>query len=279
MKVLLFLFIIYSSSIGYTQTTSKQVSFYFDFGSWTLSESEQQKLNQFLSNNSSDLIILSLEAHTDTVGSEQFNKELALKRCDTIKEALHHEILNENIIFGKSVALKSTNYSPNEFRKVTVHYTFKEPPVEIIKTEKIIEKVEQIKPPKPIDTLSKMASSIDSFLNDSLSQTFNYDLSILFEGGTDNILKESAEELIELLTILKEKSSLRIIIHGHVCCGSDQTLSENRARAVFNFLVSNQIDRSRLKYIGHSNTQPKYPEEKTEFQRQQNRRVSIEFLK
>ena len=53
-------------------------------------------------------------------------------------------------------------------------------------------------------------------------------------------------------------------------------LSTQRAKAIHNFLVSNEIDKSRLSYKGFGSTQPIYPlPEKDETQRAANRRVEI----
>ena len=54
---------------------------------------------------------------------------------------------------------------------------------------------------------------------------------------------------------------MKVEIQGHVCCTGSKAdgldtdtgypnLSENRARAVYNFLIENGIDKSRLRYKG-----------------------------
>jgi hypothetical protein len=72
-----------------------------------------------------------------------------------------------------------------------------------------------------------------------------------------------------------------ILIVGHTCSlGSDeynQALSERRAKTVFDYLASQNIDTSRLKWEGHGEREPRYSND-TEESRKLNRRVEITFL-
>lgn len=277
MKNGIFLFAICTFGTCYSQQSNNQISLYFDFGKWTLSDAEQQKLDQFLTKKNSTIIFTSLEAHTDTVGSEEFNKNLALKRCNTIKSILNQGIMNAPIIIGESEAQKSNNYVPSDFRRVTIHYTLKKFPETPIKTTP---KEEVITTVVPVENNHKSISeSVESFLDDSESNTLQYDLSILFYNNSAQPLPESSRELEELYSIMRTNEELEIIIHGHVCCTDSYEVSLKRAQAVYFYLKDRKIDVLRMKYVGHSNTKPKVYPEITEEDMKQNRRVSIEFLK
>ncbi len=114
---------------------------------------------------------------------------------------------------------------------------------------------------------------------------------INFKGGTPTFLPQSQEPLFELLRIMKENPNLNIEIIGHICCelsnGADgydyvnqnDKLSYNRAKAVFDFLVENGINETRMTCNGMRSSQKLYPEEKSDWERQQNRRVEIKVLK
>jgi flagellar motor protein MotB len=53
-------------------------------------------------------------------------------------------------------------------------------------------------------------------------------------------------------------------------------LSTQRAKAIYNFLITNDVYRARLSYKGFGSTQPIYPlPEKNEAERAANRRVEI----
>jgi len=84
--------------------------------------------------------------------------------------------------------------------------------------------------------------------------------------------------LYKLYEDLATYSDAEIAIEGHVCCGDDLPLSVARAKAVYDFLVSNGIDSSRLTYSGFSNRRP-LVEEVDEISQKHNRRVEIVVLK
>lgn len=107
-----------------------------------------------------------------------------------------------------------------------------------------------------------------------------------FEPGRHFVLKSSEPVLEKLLQTLKQKKSLKIEIQGHVCCtqnGSDgmdldtreMKLSENRAKAIYDYLISKGIHKDRLSYKGFGRTKPKYELELTPEEEQANRRVEI----
>lgn len=111
---------------------------------------------------------------------------------------------------------------------------------------------------------------------------------IFFEGGLPDILPASNPALIKLLRFLQDNPTVTIQIEGHICCkdpsdGTDEpfekgTLSEYRAKAVYDYLVTKGIDKNRLKYIGLGTANPVVKNEQTEEDRAKNRRVEIRIL-
>lgn len=92
------------------------------------------------------------------------------------------------------------------------------------------------------------------------------------------LYQKSRGKLYELLLVLQSNPQLKIEIQGHLCCMPVDRLdlSTQRAKAVYNFLVSNQIYPARLSYKGFGSSQPLFPlPEKNEEQRAANRRVEI----
>jgi len=85
---------------------------------------------------------------------------------------------------------------------------------------------------------------------------------LIFTAGTAIPKNQSKASLRELFTILEERPSMNIELHGHVCCewsvlgspayieGFCQDLSEARAKAVYSYLISKGIDQTRLRYVG-----------------------------
>ncbi len=86
------------------------------------------------------------------------------------------------------------------------------------------------------------------------------------------------ERVLEMLTSGKLK---KIEISGHTdSSGPDaynQQLSERRARAVYNYFITNKIDPSRLTVVGYGETKPKFAND-TKENMERNRRVEFKIL-
>jgi outer membrane protein OmpA-like peptidoglycan-associated protein len=102
-------------------------------------------------------------------------------------------------------------------------------------------------------------------------------LNIQFVGDQSVYLNESSIlEVVTLLEFLKKNPNKKAFIRGHVCCANDIELSIQRAFAVYNDLLLEGIDASRISYQGFGNTLPISPEFNEEM-RQLNRRVDVIF--
>lgn len=103
---------------------------------------------------------------------------------------------------------------------------------------------------------------------------------VLFETNKTVLLQESFETLNQLVKQLQANKSVQIEIRGHTDnVGKEtknQTLSEQRAKTVLDYLVSQGIEAKRFSYHGFGSSQPIASNE-TEEGRTKNRRV--EFLK
>lgn len=83
---------------------------------------------------------------------------------------------------------------------------------------------------------------------------------VFFETGSAALLPASTTELNRLVALLNETPELRIQISGHTDDQgeetSNQTLSENRAKAVYDYLVQNGINAARLRFKGFGESKP-----------------------
>lgn len=83
---------------------------------------------------------------------------------------------------------------------------------------------------------------------------------VFFETGSAALLPASTTELNRLAALLNEAPDLRIQINGHTDDqgddASNQVLSENRAKAVYDFLIQNGIAAARLKFKGFGESKP-----------------------
>ena len=104
---------------------------------------------------------------------------------------------------------------------------------------------------------------------------------IYFDSDKWELLPRSYVELNKLLQIMRKNEAMVIEVHGHTDSMGDfdynLVLSEQRARAVTDYLHSNGISRSRLRFKGFGSTRPLAGNEE-EAGRQLNRRVEFMVL-
>ena len=104
---------------------------------------------------------------------------------------------------------------------------------------------------------------------------------ILFQTGKSILTAGSYTELDRLLGILNENALMKIEISGHTdntgSLALNNKLSEDRAKAVVEYLVQKGIDRSRLEFKGYGPQQP-IADNSTAAGRTQNRRVEFKIL-
>jgi outer membrane protein OmpA-like peptidoglycan-associated protein/Tol biopolymer transport system component len=105
---------------------------------------------------------------------------------------------------------------------------------------------------------------------------------VFFETGSAALKDNSRIELNRLKEFLQENSEMKIQINGHTDnVGSDLdnlVLSENRSKAVFDYLVKSAIDSKRLKYKGFGESTP-IADNATEEGRRQNRRTEFVMIR
>ena len=104
---------------------------------------------------------------------------------------------------------------------------------------------------------------------------------IFFDTNKYELRPESMAELGRLQSILIENPQIRMEISGHTDSdGSaelNQKLSENRAKAVVDYLIQNGILESRLTYMGYGPTQPVASNDTAEG-KQENRRTEFKII-
>lgn len=104
---------------------------------------------------------------------------------------------------------------------------------------------------------------------------------VFFETGKWEIMSDSEYELNKVVELLNQNPKLRIELGGHTDnVGQDDAnkrLSEQRAKAVYEYLIKKGIAADRLTYKGYGETQPVATND-TEEGRGENRRTEIKVL-
>lgn len=104
---------------------------------------------------------------------------------------------------------------------------------------------------------------------------------IFFDLEKYELKTSSYPELERVKEMLESQKIGKIEISGHTDSSGpedfNQRLSEQRARAVYNFFINNGIDKSRLTVVGYGESKPKFPNDTRE-NREKNRRVEFKIL-
>ncbi|MEM9024520.1 MAG: OmpA family protein, partial [Bacteroidota bacterium] len=105
---------------------------------------------------------------------------------------------------------------------------------------------------------------------------------IFFDTDKFDLKPTSVAELQKLQQFLTDNPTVSIEVRGHTDdvgdAASNQQLSENRAKAVYEYLVENGIEAARLAYKGYGESEPEVPND-SDANRAQNRRTEIKILK
>lgn len=103
-------------------------------------------------------------------------------------------------------------------------------------------------------------------------------LQIYFAPGSSKLLARSNKSLNEVVNILQADKDLKLDINGHTdntgTADKNQVLSENRAKAVYDYLLKKGIPEDKLKSTGFGQDQP-VADNKTAAGRTKNRRVEL----
>jgi outer membrane protein OmpA-like peptidoglycan-associated protein len=253
---------------------------YFPFDDYGLTSEAKATLNQFIAAYKTKKAALIIKGHCDARGTDDYNEILSEKRVASVRNYLLQHGITESAIrlsegFGEREPLNQN--STAEERRLNRR-------VELIWPVMATSEVSVIQPPKqPEVTLKEKIDTVKEGGNLRLQN-------INFYGGRHTFLPQSMPALNELLEVMKNNPNLVIEIQGHICCfrgeedgmdydANEKRLSVNRARAVYEFLNENGIDKKRMTYKGFAGTKRMIEEEQSEIDRTLNRRVEIKVLR
>lgn len=104
---------------------------------------------------------------------------------------------------------------------------------------------------------------------------------VKFDAGQSTIKKSAYPQLDSMLVLMKNNVNMRIEINGFTDntgnAITNKTLSEKRAKAVYDYFVAKGIDASRMSYAGYGSLNP-ITDNTTAEGRKLNRRIEIKIL-
>ena len=288
------------------QSIFDTVQVHFNLNQSVITESDKKMLtllvNKGLITPSSNLTLI---GYADYLGSEGKNQQLSENRANAVADFLVNLGINRDLlklIQGQG-AVKRNEKDKNGFpadRRVDVVIESAPKPAPA--------PVPQPKP-KPADGPTPLATLLPG-------QSFRLD-NIHFYANRHTVKEESLPEMERIYRDMLNNPNLRIAIEGYVCCiGSGKsaaavsylntiydaddfdipenftgneneppkmryrhnTLSRNRAKYIYEWLISKGIDASRMKYVGYGNLRPVVKDERTPEDEALNRRVEIRVI-
>lgn len=259
-----FLFVFLITNV-FSIVAQDKLTVFFDFDQHNLNEVATQQLLTWVTNNPK-AEVSKIYGFCDWKGTNSYNDSLSMKRVKSVFNYLKEK--NIKVKDGYEVKGFGEDFEQSkvqaENRKVLIVYELKkeEPLATVV--------VEEDNTPLPVQF--KAAKIGDKIILKN----------IFFFNMTPRILPKSKPALLELLCALQDNPKLKIEIQGHICCQSVfdiNELSVMRARAIYNYLVGQRINRKRLSYKGYGTSNPIHPiPEKNEKEEEENRRVEILIL-
>ena len=273
-------------------SAQQQFTVFFDSNKYVLNSLEQKKIELWISENGT-VKIIGANGFCDEDGSQLANDTLAKKRINHVYDFVKGKIAVRSDFKAHSFGeLHKLSKNKAENRKVTLFYLKKE---DFARENEILGikpmSIKTIDRPKINFANKQMIQNPDGSVQEMLLDTvFMQRINLAKKGevlaiknlnfliNTFIIVAQSRPKLYELLMVMQKNPTLMIQIQGHLCCNADdkKDLSGLRAKAVMQFLVNNEIDKSRISFVGFGGTKPIYSiPEKSEEERAANRRVEI----
>jgi outer membrane protein OmpA-like peptidoglycan-associated protein len=265
------------------QRATDTFSLFFDLNVPRLNKMTEKKIDLLLYN---DKIIIGssvmIVGYADYLGSEGYNKALSMERARNVKAYLVKYGIEPDDIklcVGEGEVERKGMTDKAGFpidRRVDI----------VVNNRR--KKLKLAGKPRR-DTANKCSGTgIDDLKNMKAGSTLLL-RNVYFPADRHIIKPESRETLEKLYIALRDNPTVKISIEGHVCCIKDApdaldidtyepTLSLNRAKAIYNYLVERGIDAKRLKYAGFGRQRPVVEDEKTEQDAEKNRRVELRVI-
>lgn len=279
------LLLIFSSLFGFSQKKVDTLRLYYAINEIS-SVSNNLRMDSAIKALNGKLMDIGIYGYADFLSADAYNLSLSQKRADEVKQYLLDNAepsqLNVYACEGKGEKFSKDNSSPEgepKQRRVDIYF---EPIVILNVAESFLETPKDSAVPKePKSTNKKNIEELEK--GESMSVE-----GLSFVPGRHLVLKSAVPVLQKLLKTLNNNPNLKIEIQGHVCCtdGADgldydtkqRNLSEARAKAIYDYLISKGISANRLSYKGFGHTKPKELIEDTPEKEQTNRRVEIMIL-
>ncbi len=290
--MLLLCFAVAKSGDVMQQVISPRFVIYFAYNDYRLSAENTRHLDSlvYLLKHQSAIQNLTIEGHCDSIGSNNYNDALSVKRANTVATYFRTHGIADTLLhmlngYGKHRPQTNNTDELHRAKNRRVEISFQLPmPLQVQAKETIA-----VKPPvvREVSAYDSSVGTLDiskAQVNDILELK-----DINFYPDRHVITHNSMPNLNMLLNTMLANKTLRIEIRGHVCCiPKDQgdaldeetyteDLSLRRAQQIFLYLKEKGIAADRMTYIGLGGRYPKV-REFTDSDKAKNRRVEFKII-
>lgn len=233
------------NTLVFSQEDEKKFSLFFENDQYELSPIHYQLIDSLKSLENKSLYDVHINGFTNSIGDSVYNLQLSQKRAESVKKELRSFTIISSTGYGELKSEAANN------RRVDVFIHLKED--HVAKVGEIIE--------EPLIVKSKQ--NFNNLVLPKIGDKIILE-GIMFYQDRDVIMDESKEALEELVVYLNENPNVKFKLLGHICCGDKtepyqdvinvrtgkKNLSEARAKSLYNYLLKNGIDKSRMRYKG-----------------------------
>lgn len=220
-----------------------------------------RQLGKMLKENES--LKLEIQGHTDSTGDENVNLLFSERRANSVKRMLVKYGISEERLrivgFGEKVPIRGNTNKNRYERAQNRRVVFK------AISDKDMAKVDSISRKEPESlTASDMRTLKKAFKYDNEQDPFEvkwrYIYSILFRYGSSHIQPENQIITKALAGVMRDNSCLNINLESHADPESSESfnmeLSKRRSQSVWDALVFNGVERTRIEVANYGEIQP-----------------------
>lgn len=242
---------------------------HFDTDSATILPHEKALLDSITTHTAATVITaVHLIGYADNSGDNGYNARLSLRRAHAVRDYLQSKGWPDSLF--KSLDGLGSSHPLNDNSSV--------------EKKSLNRRVEIMLSRRDTSALQKFFKDTTHLVGKNLILH-----NLNFYAGHHIPLPQGYKVMQELLVIMRRHPTLRIQIQGYICCNSDgfdgndldthaSDLSIQRAKFVYDFLLSQGIKKERMTYKGFGSSNKIFPEEKDDIQAAANRRVEIKIV-
>jgi len=214
---------------------------FFDTDKYELTSEQYNKLTAFVKElKNIDIDRITIHGFCDDRGSKDYNLKLSDKRAQAIKKLITDFKIGQTLI-AKSIGKGEVDLTTEEQALFNQLRTQNRKVIIVVAPKKLI---------------------ADSFYGEDLKTGDVIALKTLnFKMGYRFLNPESVKPLKELAAFMVKRKDIYFTIRGHVCCTENgkeamnretrkRDLSSARAKYIYNYLVKQGVDKSRIKFQG-----------------------------